>query len=707
MLSPNRYRQLLMLAIAIACINQNCCFAQTTVQEVEIDALTGESAARSRPTSAGEATAHSIHQKQTSYDEEDEYDDEDDFEDDDGYPPGDEVFADDDEFDDDNFQEYIDDDDEVQVDATMTVTELHDNNDQNEPKCGIWVAPSTIKGAGLGMFAGQDFQQGQTLENDIAIPIIDLRYHHPHPFKFLHDEYTWSASFMNMFNLGHHQVEVACPGFGAAANSFLPVANVREWNPLLNDLGLHSSKDPGAGAFTPYYNRKATAMRDISAGEEFFVDYGEEWFKFRPFLGPIPLADDLNLANDLFQSYSAMKQSLTKQGNVPPSVLQELWDLLVRNTSYINSRVIGGFHHDNPEELELLEKQNITLTELRIKQGIRSPTWLAKHGTCADHLEAKPSTIPQAGRGAFTRRFLPNGTIIAQLPLIHILDKSVLEMYHMDELNRPDRRLGLANKQLLTNYCYGHSESTLVLCPYGPIVNYINHNQTLANVKLQWSDPEKGNHHPGLLNESLESLGKDSTAKLAFELVALRDLAPNEELFLDYGNDWEQAWNAHVAHWKPLRNANRYKSAQALNQEARVPTEYELLSKRSSKYDNVDLYCYGVFASQPNVWKRHWKAGTLEEWVYDMFSSNSAELYRCDNMRVRKDRATGKHLFTTIMWNDETDDLVGKLDNVPREALLFLDKPYTSDLHQTNVFRHSIGIPDEIFPKAWRNVITA
>lgn len=45
-----------------------------------------------------------------------------------------------------------------------------------------------------------------------------------------------------------------------------------------------------------------------------------------------------------------------------------------------------------------------------------------------------------------------------------------------------------------------------------------------------------------------------------------------------------------------------------------------------------------------------------------------------------------------------------RLTDVPRQALKFVDKPYTTDLHLGNAFRHEIMIPDEIFPDKWRNL---
>lgn len=60
-------------------------------------------------------------------------------------------------------------------------------------KCGVWLALSTIPGAGIGMFAGKEFRQRKNLlpGGDPAIPIVDLvGLPRQHAF-FLWDEYTW------------------------------------------------------------------------------------------------------------------------------------------------------------------------------------------------------------------------------------------------------------------------------------------------------------------------------------------------------------------------------------------------------------------------------------------------------------------------------------------------------------------------------------
>lgn len=267
----------------------------------------------------------------------------------------------------------------------------------------------------------------------------------------------------------------ASPGFGSTANSFLPLVNVEEGLPDQDNAGLHRSRDPGAGAFTQYHNRESTATRNIAAGEELYVDYGSNWFEQREFLGPIPLYHDLRQASLLYRKFSTLQNTLKLGGDGghdqgTEKIMNEIWSTFVADSDFPRSRVLGSFHHDKENELDDLSQHNGNLEKLRRKQSQRSVDWLRQHGTCGDHMQPGPSTLPQAGRGAFATRDLPKGTIVAQLPLIHVTQRFRLDTYPVVQQGKRaptvDRK-GKKNSQLLVNYCYGHEESTLLLCPYG------------------------------------------------------------------------------------------------------------------------------------------------------------------------------------------------------------------------------------------------
>ena len=165
-----------------------------------------------------------------------------------------------------------------------------------------------------------------------------------------------------------------------------------------------------------------------------------------------------------------------------------------------------------------------------------------------DHLEEGKSTLPHAGRGAFTRRFIGKGEVVVPLPLIHVANRSDYDMYDRRLFEeggiQRDQSKGPVHQQLMLNYCFGHASSTLLLCPYANVASLINHNQTLANAKLQWS--AKALRSPEWMEMPIELWAHGHFSGLALELVATRDLLPGEEVFFDYSDAWEEAWQDHL-----------------------------------------------------------------------------------------------------------------------------------------------------------------
>ena len=105
----------------------------------------------------------------------------------------------------------------------------------------------------------------------------------------------------------------------------------------------------------------------------------------------------------------------------------------------------------------------------------RPVEWLRSNGLCLDHIQPAISEIHHAGRGAIATRYLPKHTVVAPLPLLPIQSRDALKV----------KRGGW---QLLLNYCFSHPQSSLLLVPYAPVVNLVNHaSRDQANVKVQWS----------------------------------------------------------------------------------------------------------------------------------------------------------------------------------------------------------------------------
>jgi len=168
------------------------------------------------------------------------------------------------------------------------------------------------------------------------------------------------------------------------------------------------------------------------------------------------------------------------------------------------------------------------------QQSVRTIDWLNERGYCQDHLKPGLSTIPQAGRGAFASRNLPKGTVVGYSPLIH-MGVHGRELYWVDYEYEDEDGTKKKRKQydLIINYSFGHNNSTVLLTPYGGMINYINHSRERANVRVRWPDRELVAHKPEWLHFSPEKL-RDTVEKigLSFEYVALRDIKEGEEVLM-------------------------------------------------------------------------------------------------------------------------------------------------------------------------------
>jgi len=348
-----------------------------------------------------------------------------------------------------------------------------------------------------------------------------------------------------------------------------------------------------------------------------------------------------------------------------------------------------------PEKEEYSLMDQIGLLELKRRKMVRSQEWLEEHAVCADNFYFGVSSIPKAGHGAFAKRKLKAGTAVLPVPLIHIPDRSILDMYHPSTVREKDRDSIPPGKQLLLNYCLGHANSTMLLSPYGPAFNLINHNQTRANVKLQWALPKRSNHFPEMLEKDPMDFTDIKSAKLAMEVVAIRDIEPDEEILLDYGDEWEAAWQEHLETWRPVNGAENYISATEMNtRPERLRTEFEQI------YDPYPSNLAIVFKEDYRHEMGPYRdtEGMGHKNVY--FGTGDSNKMTCEILSAKTGyRST---TYSAVLEKKKGKEII-LLENLPRRAFEFQDRPHTEDLFLPNAFRHDIRIPDDIFPDSWKN----
>ena len=238
---------------------------------------------------------------------------------------------------------------------------------------------------------------------------------------------------------------------------------------------------------------------------------------------------------------------------------------------------------------------------------------------------------------------------------------------------------GPYGQQLLLNYCFGHPESTVVLCPYGSSVNYINHNKTRANVKVQWAQDGITNHQ----DESLTRRPNDITdysstsTKVAFDYVAIRDIGEGEELFLDYGDVWDAKWNQLGENWKAHDRTylKEYVSATEFNsrhgKDPILTRDEQLLNPYP---DNLSIRCHhSLVAENSKSLVFDGNMSELSNW-YNWEGDNSG--FSCEILK-RHHKNESYWVQVETHNNDTVSVSRHVTHSVPREAIRFANKPYS------------------------------
>jgi hypothetical protein len=141
-------------------------------------------------------------------------------------------------------------------------------------------------------------------------------------------------------------------------------------------------------------------------------------------------------------------------------------------------------------------------------------------------------------------------------------------MYEGDWVTKeePPNSAKLESYQILINYCFHHPNSSVYLHPYSSGINLINHNRTQANVRVQWPRDGDIGFKETLIQVNPKEYLERATPGLFFDYVAMRDIMPGDEIFLDYGDAWDAAWEAHAKNWgKEQKHSENYQLAREWN----------------------------------------------------------------------------------------------------------------------------------------------
>ena len=636
--------------------------------------------------------------------------------------------------------------------------------------CRLYLAESSIPGAGWGVYTSVPLGSGDRVASgaagDVIIPLLDVGRQdelrserkrellseahrekngsidataNRYDLSLLRTEtsimwmplnYYWEAYTLGMTHLADN-VAIIVPGVGALVNCHPGLNNI-VMKPTEKAEKRDRERVPSAGASTSFEDARFLVSRDLPAGTELFSSYGDLWFKNRiNELGYVPLHEDWSKADSLlFKVEQFISKTISKvewgmgSGESKKKAYQSLWDL-VRD---------GGFHSPRlkntlPEEWEVLRKISTGIsgsihdTGGRISArhmtpgAVRSMDWLVKNGRCMDNVEPSTSNILNARKGAFSVRSMKMGMVIITSPVMHIR-RGRLSMHRREK----DGTLQDAGQQLMLNYCYGNPNSTVLIFPYGSGINLLNHGgEAVSNAKLHWPT-DLPLHNSDWLNLSSDDLIAHEHSGLTVEIVATRDIQESEEILIDYGKEWEDAWNNHLRNWKPPNDTSRtdsdvfHLSAENLNRKSVILTREEQIETPYSP--NIMTRCFinaDVFRD-PSYGKTH---GQYDAFVWSFYQASADNSLPCEVLSRETDNETGKAIdasddvYTVLMtlserkagrekWMPERRKVA--VTGVPRMGVVFVDRPHLDHQFLNKPFRHMIGMPDGMFPKAWMDL---
>ena len=618
----------------------------------------------------------------------------------------------------------------------------------------------------LSMYAGTNIPSGQIIgQPEIAIPLLHLDTHNGFSSttesvdkpEFLDtvSNFMWNAATSSaQYEVLNEDLLMCIPGVGSLGNQHPTLVYNADWDVNANversaSLPLPSTtsnNNPGRGSTSHYYDMTLIAKDDIPQGMEILVnDLGLEQ---DPSL--YSMEDFASANKSLKQIHEFMKKhdkSLSNKYYYGSKKKQEMYEFLLKDIMHKHE---NGLFPDDVEDIDSIMSHMEHTVGTGGSSGTfidsypdsqKSISWLEENGQCIDGLYVKQSTILPNERGAFASRSFRKGDLVAPAPLMMIPEKTFLEMYKLrntssnngDIMRRIDGN-GVLTQQLITNYSFGHKESSLMFYPYGVNVNYINHQSDRSsgkgpNVKLVWTEAKY--HFSELLEFTPENLrvreDEEIIFRLGMDVIANRDIEADEEIFVDYGIEWENEWNKHVQSW----NDDAISDIKALE----LNTMMKNSSNENEKYnhfytvDEVDemdddeyiipqtvmtaCFLRWVELDRNDTLLKEKKQPQMENWFkFDKSAvKRGHDLVECIILE-RQEVAVGdesnemerKQFEYTVSIPPNEDHKIGIVYNVPQTYIKYIDRPYTSHVHSTKAFRHHIAIPDEIFPRAWRDL---
>lgn len=426
---------------------------------------------------------------------------------------------------------------------------------------------------------------------------------------------------------------------------------------------------------------------------------------------------NFNVENDAAgEIVGASRWNLNEDYGVPSREDPQVGSYSYRhNATYLASRdiapgeeLIVDCFDDNFDGLSLPDEKRIN------KFKSNDPSYM-----CLDNVRSGESLQQGIGKGLLAARSVHKEDIILSSPVVPINRRDLI-----GDGSGNTAKAGINNYQLMLNYAFGHEDSDLLLLPYGPFVNFINHPPPgkEANAVIRWHrSGEKGIdaprrmqfHHDELFTEYAKTVTETHGKGLVIDIVALEQVNEDDEIYIDYGASWIKAWDDHTKRWQAPAGAAEYRTAdqwyndRSLNPNPGVVRTIE--EQNTNPYpSNLQTICfYDADAKVVSIDEKH-------QIIYTYWDDDSLP-HECQRPckileRYPDSEDPSQYIYTAEMLHFEGEEKFwfcaireGKhiSRDITYDGILILDKPYTHDTFLEQAFRHEVGVPDGFYPKEW------
>ena len=641
--------------------------------------------------------------------------------------------------------------------ALASVVEIdQEEEDDNGPEegCALYLAvvpsvplsPELKKEEGVlhaedrwSLFLGREMPEGQVIDiiPDVSLPLWEFgKLYVPDEDNELQQaiisilyEYMWGGyQDASVYEFGPEQESMSLIP-GVALMTTLESREHAIINTLLRNnvkfdiLSSHKRHMPfqengslNQGGYSAYFNVTVATTDFLEAGTELLLPTLTDEEEEDTFLhDPEKIVEEHHY--EMLQGLGRQIQSffVDKHADLEDSAKEKMYQFLVtdylqaglgkRRSMYVRNNIL-------PPDYESFKGQFVSQQEGSLLFGEQpSLEWLENHATCVDQSSTfRPglSLIQNAGQGLFASSDFATSERISIVPVLPIPEKDILDY----ELN------GERKQQLMYNYCYGHTESNILLFPVAPGVNYINHQPgDRANAKLEWLIPQSPYEerwmrhqerlvqmHPyeilldlfrprGGIQGSASYTGFPAVGGLILQIVATRDIREGEEIYLDYGQEFEDALQTYLTSEQESPPVVSLKAAHLNHEYLNKP--FPTLEDEPIAHDelmaNAMLMAFVPFgrerASEVRLDDR--------QFVFSINSKAEEESEELSSLEY--------HITVSNPLYGEDDDEPARIEvDVRHEQFFFVQRPEGSDsFYASRSFRHFIGLPSDMMPEKW------